>query len=136
MQSGKRCAKGAMTAKRQRQRAQQGLTLIEIMVVVVIIATFVGGAALVLRPQLEKANIKAAKTDTDAVRSAATLFFAEDPGADCPTVDDLVEQQLLASNKRTADPWGNEFKIECTGGDITVISAGPDEEFGTEDDVE
>ncbi|MBN8610719.1 MAG: type II secretion system protein GspG [Deltaproteobacteria bacterium] len=34
------------------------------------------------------------------------------------------------------DPWENEFAIACHGDDVTVASAGPDERFGTADDVE
>ena len=33
------------------------------------------------------------------------------------------------------DPWGTAFKIECTGGEVTVKSAGPDGQFGGDDDI-
>ena len=33
------------------------------------------------------------------------------------------------------DPFGNEYKMEKKGKKYVVISAGPDGEFGTEDDI-
>ncbi len=33
------------------------------------------------------------------------------------------------------DPWGNEYAFEIDGERATVFSAGPDGEFGTDDDL-
>ena len=33
------------------------------------------------------------------------------------------------------DPWDNEYKLEVSGKRFVVISAGPDGQFGTEDDI-
>jgi hypothetical protein len=33
------------------------------------------------------------------------------------------------------DPWGNEYAFETDGEEATVFSAGPDGEFGTDDDL-
>lgn len=70
------------------------------------------------------------------VRSAAIQFRAENPRDGCPSMDDLAEQQYLDSGRRLEDAWENGFRIECVGRDIVVTSAGPDELFGTEDDIE
>ena len=42
----------------------------------------------------------------------------------------------LDSSRRTTDAWDRDFLIECEGDDIIVISAGPDTEMGTEDDIQ
>ena len=48
-----------------RRRHREGMTLIEIMIVITIFAMIAGGVAVALLPQLEKARIKTTKTDTN-----------------------------------------------------------------------
>ena len=76
-----------------------------------------------------------ARTDAMAVRSAAELYLAQDPGAPCPWMEDLVRERILSSSTRTEDPWGMPFRITCDGDEITVVSSGPDRRLDTEDDV-
>ena len=45
------------------------------------------------------------------------------------------EEGYLDGSKRAVDPWDNEYRIECQGTEILVTSAGPDEQFDTEDDI-
>ncbi len=119
----------------RRRRRREGMTLIEIMIVVIIMALIATAVGFAVLPQLQRSRITTARTDAQAVRSGAELYFAQDPGADCPTVSDLVEADILNSSTRTTDPWNNDFVIECDGDEITVISGGPDGDVGTEDDV-
>ena len=37
--------------------------------------------------------------------------------------------------KSTKDPWGNDFQYTKNGNSYTIVSAGPDGTFGSEDDV-
>ena len=113
---------------------QEGMTLIEIMIVITIFAMIAGGVAVALLPRLEEARIKATKTDAQALRSAVMLYVADNPRG-CPTVEDLVNERYLDGSKRTADAWDTEFQISCEGTEIDVVSAGPDLEFNTEDDI-
>ena len=110
------------------------MTLIEIMIVVGIIAMIAGGVAVALLPNLERARIDSTKTDAQALRSAATMYVADNPRG-CPTVEDLVNNRYLDGSKRTQDAWESPFSIACEGGDIIVTSAGPDMQLGTEDDI-
>lgn len=124
---------------RQRRRVVQqlrreGMTLIEIMIVITIIALIGGGVAVALLPQLEKARIDSTKTDAQALRSAVMLYVADNP-RQCPTVEDLVNERYLDRSRRTTDAWDTQFQISCEEGEITVVSAGPDLEFNTEDDI-
>jgi general secretion pathway protein G len=118
----------------ERRTRQEGMTLIEIMIVVAILAMIAGGVAVALIPQLEKARIDSTKTDAQALRSAVMLYVADNP-RECPTVEDLVSERYLDGSRRTKDAWDTEFQISCEQGDIAVISAGPDLEFNTEDDI-
>jgi general secretion pathway protein G len=113
---------------------QEGMTLIEIMIVITIFAMIAGGVAVALLPRLEEARIKSTKTDAQALRSAVMLYVADNPRG-CPTVEDLVNERYLDGSKRTADAWDTDFQISCEDGDIAVVSAGPDLEFNTEDDI-
>lgn len=116
------------------RRPQQGFTLIEIMIVITIFAMMAGGVAVALLPQLEKARIKTTKTDGQSLRSAVMLYQADNPRG-CPTVEDLVTERYLDATRRTTDAWDTPFQISCEDGDIAVLSAGPDLEFSTEDDI-
>ena len=123
-------------ARRRIERAtrQEGMTLIEIMIVITIFAMIAGGVAVALLPRLEEARIKSTKTDAQALRSAIMLYVADNPRG-CPTVEDLVNDRYLDGTRRTADAWDTPFQISCEDGDISVFSAGPDLEFNTEDDI-
>ena len=117
-----------------RATRREGMTLIEIMIVITIFAMIAGGVAVALLPRLEEARIKSTKTDAQALRSAVMLYVADNPRG-CPTVDDLVSERYLDGSRRTADAWDTDFQISCEDGDIAVVSAGPDLEFNTEDDI-
>ena len=127
---------GRMTrvARRAARRAVEGMTLVEIMVVVIIMALIATAVGVAVLPQLEKARVKTAKSDASAISSAATIWLTDHPG-ECPTVADLRESGELARNKEAKDPWDGEYVIECDGSDVTVKSAGPDKQAGTEDDI-
>ena len=120
--------------RRDRQRHTEGMTLIEIMIVITIFAMIAGGVAVALLPQLEKARIKTTQTDAQGLRSAVMLYVADNPRG-CPTVEDLVSERYLDGTRRTADACDTPCQIGCEDGEISVISAGPDLEFSTEDDL-
>jgi general secretion pathway protein G len=109
---------------------ERGMTLIEIMIVVIIMAMIATGVGVAVLPQLDKARIKEARADVAAIRTAVQLYLAESPGR-CPTVEDLKEDRLLDKGKRTTDPWDKEFVINCIDGeDPEVFSTGPDFQEG------
>lgn len=117
-----------------RRRRREGMTLIEIMIVITIFAMIAGGVAVALLPRLEEARIKSTKTDAQSLRSAVMLYVADNPRG-CPTVEDLVNERYLDGTRRTADAWDTPFQISCEDSEISVLSAGPDLEFSTEDDI-
>jgi general secretion pathway protein G len=127
--------KNRRQGRKNRLARQEGMTLIEIMIVVIIMAMIATGVAVAVMPQLEKAKIKQAKSDIGAIRTAVQLFLAEN-SSKCPSVEDLQAERYLDKGKRTTDPWDREFIINCpSGDDPEVLSVGPDGQEGTEDDV-
>ena len=117
------------------RRRREGMTLIEIMIVLTIFATIAGAVAVAVLPQLDRARVKNTQADAQALRSAVMLYVADNP-RECPTVEDLVTERYLDGSKRTADAWDTPFQVSCEEGEIIVISAGEDGQFGTEDDIQ
>ena len=125
-----------LTRALRRRRRRAGMTLVEIMIVVIIMAMIATAVGIAVLPQLNRSRITQTRSDAQAVQSAAVLYLGQEAGAGCPTVEDLVTAGILASSRRTTDAWDNDFAIECEGTDVFVVSAGPDGDMGTEDDIE
>ena len=122
------------TRARARNKSREAMTLIEVMVVMVIMALVATAAGFAIVPQINKARVKQTSADAKAVASAAELYLTESD--ECPDVEKLVSEKILDKNKNTKDAWGNEFTIECNEDGATVKSNGPDEQAGTEDDIQ
>lgn len=133
-------------------RGDEGFTLIEMMVVVLIIGVL--GTLVVPRilPQAEEAKRKIAQTEVEANIPAAIDLYLLNVGSypstdegltalwECPaSVDSDRWKGPYFSRKSVKDPWGNEFRYyypASRGGlDYDLISCGPDGVEGSEDDV-
>ncbi len=121
--------------KRLQRAASRGVTLVEVLIVLAIMALIAGSATLLVFPQLAKARVRTAKMDGQTIRKAAELHRNLDGTADaCPSVQDLVSGKKLEAGK-TTDPWGKPYKVVCGDDDIRVLSSGKDGKEGTPDDV-
>lgn len=124
-----------LLARANAKAKKRGVTLVEVLIVLAIMALIAGSAVFLVFPQLAKARIDTAVLSAQTIRKAAELHQNIDGADGCPTVDDLVNSRKLEKGK-TNDPWGSPYKISCQeGGDIRVISAGKDKKEGTNDDV-
>ncbi len=120
---------------RARRRARnQGLTLVEIMVVIVIIGLIAGAAGFAVLARLESAKKRTTYTNAQSIKQAAETWKMENSSGDCPTVEQLVEDGIINSG-RNRDGWDRDFEISCDGIQISVASSGPDGERGTDDDI-
>jgi general secretion pathway protein G len=126
-----------LAAARGSRRQQAGMTLLEIMIVLAIIALVAGSIGVGVFSQFKKAQVKTAKEGARAVAEAAKRYMLDNSGACPPSIDDLVAQRELP--KKPKDPWGQDFTLKCPGqGDpdgVDVMSNGPDRQEGTADDV-
>ena len=121
--------------RRMRRAASRGVTLVEVLIVVAIMAVISGGVTLVAFPLYKESRIKIAAQGCMTVRQAAELYQNLEGSADqCPTIQDLVTSKKL-DGKRTEDPWNVTYKIDCGEGEIHAVSAGNDRKFGTQDDL-
>jgi general secretion pathway protein G len=119
---------------RTARRAQRGMTLIEIMIVVVIMGLIASAVGIGVFSQAKKAKEQTAQQETRAIEHAVQLWQQDHPSG-CPTVAQLQADRVLDSHSRSKDPWDNDYIVSCDNGDVTVRSKGPDGQEGTDDDV-
>lgn len=108
-----------------QKRRQRGLTLIEIMVVIGILAVMGAAVAVAVIPQFEEAKRKTARSDIRAIENGLKLYYVRngkypDTGTGLQV---LVDQQILETVK---DPWGNPYVYKVEGGKPVIISYGKD----------
>ncbi len=123
----------AVLASRRRAVAR-GVTLIEVMIVVVILGLIAGGVAVAVLPKLKEAQIKTTKTSALEMRRAAETWRSMH-GDDCPTPEILRTDKAIDTASKLTDAWDDPFKITCDADETTVSSWGPDKKEGTADDI-
>lgn len=121
-----------LLARRRRLR-REGMTLIEIMIVMVIMALIASAAGFAIIPRMEEARVKQTATDAKTIASAAELYMVDN--GECPNVQDLVDSKILKKSLNTQDAWDQDYQVECDEDGAVVRSGGPDKQFGTEDDI-
>ncbi|HHH11156.1 MAG TPA: prepilin-type N-terminal cleavage/methylation domain-containing protein [Sorangium sp.] len=125
----------ALIAAHRRRRLAAGVTLVEVLIVVAIMALIAGGASFLILPKFQEARVRTAKTTARSIRQVTIQYVALKGAGDCPTVQSLIAAKELDSAGDTEDPWGQPYNISCAGDDVTVSSSGPDRKEGTEDDI-
>ena len=131
-----------------RRHAPWAFTLVEMLLVLVILATL---AALVY-PNMARRALEARKVAAQAqIKSLRTALAAFEMDNDRlppthPGLIELVQRPRDAKNWKgpymdnlPKDPWKNDFIYECPGrhntGSYDIVCAGPDGVAGTEDDI-
>lgn len=121
--------------RRLGRRASRGVTLVEVLIVVAIMAIIAGGATVLVFPEFKKARVKSAVIGASTIKTAADSYRELDSTTDaCPTIADLVSAKKI-DGKKIDDPWGVPYKIRCEEGEIRVYSAGNDRKENSADDI-
>jgi general secretion pathway protein G len=127
---------------RLARNSQRGMTLLEIMIVLAILALVMG---LLVGPRVMRmfgeSKEKIAKMTVDQyANSAFPQWQMKGSNKGCP--DKLEDLGEFIDRKDTKDPWGNPYKMLCgpnlppgVKNGIAIMSAGPDGKDGTEDDI-
>lgn len=126
--------RGARSAA--RRAVERGVTLVEVMIVVAILAMVAGGATVFALPRYRDAQVKSAETWARTIRAAVQNWQSSTNETSCPTISQLVQEKHLDSGTSTQDPWGQSFTLTCTEDEIFVLSNGPDKKKGTKDDIQ
>ncbi len=127
--------------KKSRRHAQRGMTLLEIMIVLAILALVMG---LVVGPRVmkmfgESKNDIARATVTKYVHEAYPSWSTTHRDKSCP--DKLEDLNEYMNNKDIKDPWGSPYKMMCGQNlpagakGLAVMSNGEDQKEGTADDI-
>jgi general secretion pathway protein G len=98
-----------------RRAAERGMTLIEILVVLVILGLIATAVAVNVVGQAEKARVDRAKTDVQRIASDGVEAFKVMRGR-YPTTEEglkiLIDEKFLKSNSKEGkllDPWQREY---------------------------
>jgi general secretion pathway protein G len=122
--------------ERSKRRLIRGVTLVEVLIVVAIVAMVAGGVTVFALPRYKEAQIRSAETWARTIRAAIQNWQAATNETTCPTVSQLVQEKHLDPGTSTKDPWGQEFTLNCTEDEVFVSSMGPDKKKGTKDDIQ
>lgn len=129
---------------------QNGFSLIEVMVVVLIIGIMTAIVAPNILGSQDEAERKKAAIDIRNLENAVTMykvrnkvFPTTEQGLEAlvtaPTIDPIPRNfpENGFINSLPNDPWGNPYALISPGelGAIDIFSNGPDREPGTDDDI-
>lgn len=131
-------------------KSQNGFTLLEVMVVIVILGTLAGMVVPSLMQSQEDANIQTAAIEIKTIETAMKMYKLKNNYY--PTTEQgleaLVNQTDVEPIPRTfpeegylsempLDPWRNEYLLVSPGdlGTIDIFSMGPDGTADTDDDI-
>jgi general secretion pathway protein G len=120
-----------LATARRSARPARGMTLIEIMVVLVILGLIAGAIGYNVFNQLKEAQIRAAKLDLQSISNGVDLYHVE-TGQWPDSLQLLVPKYVKDLHK---DPWGAEYSYVRTGEGYDVYSYGPDKAQGGGDDI-
>ena len=132
-----------MTKLRLTSRRTSGFTLVEMLLVLVILATLAAIVIPKMAGRSQQAKVTAAATQISSFKQALDSYEV-DTGT-YPKGGNLAE--LVSSNAQgwkgpyldrvPADPWGNNYVYDFPGkhGTYDLMSPGPDGRAGNDDDV-
>ena len=128
---------GVRAAAQTARRADGGMTMLEIMIVLAIIGLVTSVIGVGVYANWKKSQIKVARIAVNEI-AQKTIQYMTDNSNECPkTIDDLVAQKYMP--KKQKDPWNRDFILRCPGtinaDGIDVVSLGPDGQEGTADDI-
>ena len=118
----------------EKLKKNEGMTLIEIMIVVAIIAILLGLVTPNLMNRLKQANVVAAKQGINVLKLALQDYALLNNGSYPEDLETLANEGLLKA-KDLRDPWGNPYQYVSPGEhdwEYDIYSYGADGKEGGE----
>lgn len=121
----------------RRFRQPRGMTLVEIMIVVTIMASVAGVVGFFVFGALERANVKTAQMEAQQLESMVENFYMTTTPSRLPdNLEELTEGSAPLTEEIPTDPFNNDYVYDKQGNrEFEIYSAGPDGVEGTEDDI-
>ncbi|HVZ33265.1 MAG TPA: type II secretion system protein [Polyangiaceae bacterium] len=126
---------GEILRRARTRHATAGVTLVEVLIVVAIMALLASGVAFAILPKYKEAQKSTAEQGARVLRNAVQDWQRLNNESSCPTMTQLVEGKQIDSASKTDDPWGMPWILTCTEDEVFVQSSGPDKKVGTADDI-
>jgi len=118
-----------------RNRNEEGFTLVEVMVTLVIIGLLTTFVVLNVLPAQGKAQVQKAKGDISAIETALEMYSLDNFAY--PSQQEGLEALMSGGyiKKMSMDPWGNPYEYRNPGenGVVDIFSLGADGEPGGEE---
>lgn len=122
-----------------RPAAPKGMTLVEIMIVITIMASIMGVVGYYVFGTLNQAKTKNARLGIQKLNGIVESYYLMNSPNKLPeSLDELTQgpNPLIKEKSKLNDPWGNRYIYEKKGNqNFEIYSVGPDGSQGTEDDV-
>jgi len=133
-----------MIDKHVRAGGKAGFTLIEVLLVVAILGILAAVVVGNFGQHGENARIRATRASISAISTQVDVFQL-DVGRLPNSLDELINQPSGASNwngpyirggaAALQDAWATPFTYRREGNSYKIISAGPDQQMGSGDDI-
>ena len=116
---------------------QKGMTLVEIMIVITIMAGVMGVVGFFVFGALDRANVRTAEMEITQLQGMVNTFYLSSTPQRLPnSLEELSEGPMPLVEQVPVDPWGNPYIYNRQSNrEFEIYSAGPDGVEGTEDDV-
>jgi len=123
------------TISRSYTQSRPGFSLIELTAVLVIIGLLMAGAAIAVPGYLKRARTRVTKTSMNTIKTTINTYSADNAGSAPASLSALIPSYLDPG--ADLDAWERPFYYNTPGQTqlFDLISAGPDGEFQTADDI-
>ncbi len=125
-------------AKKTKKFNRAGMTLIEIMIVITLMAALMVVIGANVMGAMDRANVELTNTALGEFKSACKqyrVYYKKYPAS----LEDLIKtpdgNPLLDAEEVPRDAWDNEYNYERQGNKTIITSYGPDGQENTEDDI-
>jgi general secretion pathway protein G len=115
-----------MSTRHKGRRAPRGMTLIEIMVVLVILGLIASAVVIAVFPQLQRARVDRTTLDIGNLDSALKLYNARKGKFPDTTTGFKALIDLEIIDKPPKDAWGNDYVYTLENGRPVITSYGAD----------